>query len=492
MPRPPPLAAARRLLRAVLLWLPVLLGLLHASGLRPLPVLHRLDASLYDLRLRVMRPDALDPRIVIVDIDEKSLEEQGRWPWGRDRVARLVDELFDRQRIAVLGFDVVFAEPDTSSGLARLRQLAARELADQPAFLRRLRALEPELDYDARLARALEGRPVVLGYYFNQDTRSRASGQLPVPVLGADSLQGRQQRLTVWNGYGANLPELAQAAPRAGFFNPLVDADGLVRAVPLLAEYRGQIYESLSLAVLREAQGQAKVEPVYVGGTGGGTGGTGGSGTGVAAGVGGGKGTPVLQALRVSPAAGPPQDLPVSAGAAALVPYRGLPGAQGGSFRYVPATDLIEGRIAQGHLAGRIVLVGSSAPGLLDLRATPVSETFPGVEIHAHLLSALLDARLPVRPDYAAGYEVALLLLAGGGLALLLPRLETGSGLASAAALLLLLLALDLALYHWAGLVLPLASLLAAVAGVALLRLAQIAQPAQQAPASERPQQSPT
>ena len=458
--------------RALLLMLPVLLALAHLGGWLPLPMIDRLDAFVYDLRLRLARDDALDPRIVIVDIDEKSLAEQGRWPWGRDRLARLVDELFERQQAALVGFDVVFAEPDTSSGLARLRQLAANELADQSAFLRRLQALEPELDYDARFARAIAHRTVVLGYYFNQDPQGRNSGQLPAPVMGADSLQGHSQRFTAWRGFGANLPALAQAAPQAGFFNPLIDPDGLVRGVPLLAEYEGQVYESLALAMFRQLQGLPVVEPVLAAPWRAG-------------------GVPVLRALRLRPAGvatalGAPLELPVSEGAVALVPYRGRPGAQGGSFRYVSASDLIEGRIAREQLRGRIVLVGSSAPGLQDLRPTPVSEAFPGVEIHAHLLSGLLDGRLPVRPDVAVGYEAALALLTGGGLALALPAPDAAAAATPRAgrcarrlrnrlwpitAALLLLVLLNLALYRWAGLAMPLAASVIAVMGVAVLGL---------------------
>ena len=81
--------------------------------------------------------------------------------------------------------------------------------------------------------------------------------------MGADSLQGHRQRFTDWRGYGATLPALAQAAPQAGFFNPLIDPDGLVRGVPLLAEFEGQVYESLVLAMFRELQGRPSVAPVF-------------------------------------------------------------------------------------------------------------------------------------------------------------------------------------------------------------------------------------
>lgn len=91
--------------------LPLLLGVLHVFGLFPLGGLQRLDDLLYDARLRWTMPATLDDRVVIVDIDEKSLSELGRWPWSRDRVADLVDTLFERHGVALLGFDTVFAEP---------------------------------------------------------------------------------------------------------------------------------------------------------------------------------------------------------------------------------------------------------------------------------------------------------------------------------------------------------------------------------------------
>src|SRR4029453_9743271 len=92
--------------------IPLVFGLLHATNLLPIGVVQRLDDIIYDARLRATMPRTLDDRIVIVDLDEKSLAEVGRWPWPRNRVAAMVDELFDRQKIELLGFDVVFAEAD--------------------------------------------------------------------------------------------------------------------------------------------------------------------------------------------------------------------------------------------------------------------------------------------------------------------------------------------------------------------------------------------
>lgn len=118
--------------RVAVTLIPLLLALFHAMGLQRLDVLDRLDAIIYDARLRATAPHTLDERIVIVDIDEKSLAEVGRWPWGRNWLASLVKELTNRQQAAVVGFDVVFAETDESSGLKQLRQLAQGDLRDEP------------------------------------------------------------------------------------------------------------------------------------------------------------------------------------------------------------------------------------------------------------------------------------------------------------------------------------------------------------------------
>jgi adenylate cyclase len=161
----------------------MLLALLHASGAWRMPVLDRLDQIIYDIRLRATMPRTLDERVVIVDMDERSLEEVGHWPWGRDKLAQLTQELLERQQAAVLGFDVVFSEPDGSSGLRHLQHLAQGALRDVPGYGQALQKLAPELDFDQRFAEVLRGQSVVLGYYFTSDRDGGARGQLP-PACG--------------------------------------------------------------------------------------------------------------------------------------------------------------------------------------------------------------------------------------------------------------------------------------------------------------------
>lgn len=419
--------------------LPLLLAVLHALGVFNLGVLQRLDDIVYDARLRATLPGTHDERVVIVDIDERSLAELGRWPWPRDRVAQLVDQLFEQQRIALLGFDMVFAEPDDSSGLGQLERLARGELADQPGFAERVQALRPRLDHDARLARSLQNRPVVLGYYFTSDRGGHTNGALPAPVLHGDTLPGGRLPATRWTGYGANIAPLAAAAPQAGFFNAMADHDGVVRALPLLAEHGGQYYESLALALFRQLTGAPRVAPGYA---------TQGWGL---------RGAPALESVRLVQGRGE-LSIAVDERLAVLVPYRGPGGPKGGSFRYVSAADVLAGHLPPGQLQGKIVLVGTTAPGLHDLRVTPVGEAYPGVETHANLLTGLLDGQALVRPDYALGYELVMLLGSGLVLALGLPLLSAGRAVLLSLGVGAALVGVNFWLYLGHGLVLPLAS----------------------------------
>lgn len=425
--------------RIAITLIPLVFALLHATGALPIGVLQRLDDIIYDARLRATMPRTMDERIVIIDIDEKSLAEVGRWPWGRNRMAELTDELFDRQKVALVGFDVVFAEPDDSSGLKRLRQLAQGELKDQAGFADRLNQLQGALDYDAAFARSLAKRPVVLGYYFTSERQGRTSGVLPAPAMAKENLQGRPIRFTSWNGFGSNIPQIAQAAPMAGYFNSITDGDGVVRSIPLIAEYKGEYYESLSLAMFRMLIGLPTVQPGFpkerfIGRT--------------------------YQGLEsiVLRMGDKSLAIPVDEKVAALVPFRGPGNANGGSFRYISASDVIAKKLAPEALKDKVVLLGTTAPGLLDLRVTPVGETYPGVETHANVISGLLDGNILVKPDYTIGYEVVLLVLAGLTLAFALPLLSAVRAVLLSVVVVSLLVALNFWLYLGHGLVLPLAS----------------------------------
>ena len=241
----------------------VLLG--HSARIYQIPFVNHMDSLIYDVKVRLTMPQSLDERVVILDIDEKSLAEQGRWPWGRDKLATLMNKLFDQYGLKLVGFDVVFAEPDESSGLKSLESMARKELKEVPGFQATLRELRPQLDHDARFVAAIKNRPVILGYYFSSKDGGVSSGAAPEPVFPAGTFSGRRISFTQWVSYGGNLPEFQKAAAGAGHFNPLVDIDGTSRRVPLLVEHKGQYYESLSLAMVRNLLGNPPIIPAYPG-----------------------------------------------------------------------------------------------------------------------------------------------------------------------------------------------------------------------------------
>ncbi|MEY2801905.1 MAG: hypothetical protein RL513_1490 [Pseudomonadota bacterium] len=442
-----------RLTRIFLALLPLVWALVHAIAGPGWQGIERLDAMLQDIRTRLTLPRTLDPRIVIVDIDERSLSEVGRWPWPRDRLAILLDELFDRQDVALVGFGRVFDAPDESAGLSRLRQLADQELRDVPAFRQRLTDLESRLDHDARFAQALRERPVVLGYHVSRDAAGHATGELPAPVLPADGLGGHDGRITAWTGYIANIARLAQAAPAAGFLEAHTDPDGLVRAVPLLASIQGRYHETLALAMYRALLGAVAIEPAF-------------------APTGWGARFHGVERLVLSQGGSALGLVPVSGGVVARLPFRGPGGAAGGSFRYIPAADLIAGRVPPRSLEGKLVLVGATATALDASHATPVGPHYPSIELHATLLSGLLDGRLPVRPDHASGYGLLVLIGAGLLLALALPALAAAQAVLLFTAVIAAIVALNVWLSVMAGLLLPLAPALLMATGSFTLSMA--------------------
>ena len=432
--------------------------LVHAAELFNIRIISQLDAIIYDARMRVTMPGTLDSRIVILDIDEKSLGKLGRWPWSRDKLANLIDKLFSEYGVAIVGFDVVFAEPDVSSGIRSLEKLASEgTLKDNEQFKAEVEKLKPTLDYDARFANALRGKPVVLGYYLSGEENAEKSGTMPPPVMPGGTFKGRTIEWFQWKGHGANLAELQKAAMASGLFNPIVDLDGVVRRVPMLSEYEGQYYESLSLAMFRALVGSPKLEPGY----------------------------PPERFLsknyqglewlemKVKLDNGVRAfKIPIDKTVSALVPYRGRGGPTGNSFRYISLADIHEGKVPKADLKGKIALWGTTAPGLLDLRSTPVGEAYPGVEIHANLLSGMLSQSFKERPPYTIGAEVVMLTLGGVVLAFLLPFLSPMRATMVTLVGIVLIIGFNYLVYAHMDLVLPLAGSLLMTTTLFILNMA--------------------
>lgn len=401
--------------------------LAHVSGAIPLAALEGLERQAYDIRVRASAPNTLDDRIVIADIDESSLAELGRWPWGRDVLARLVDTLTGHYQVEVVGFDVIFAEPDSDSGLRVLNELAQGPLRHDRAFQQAFRTRQPALDHDGQFARSLKDKPVVLGMVFSQNPgtprNAAPSPFVTLPPDAAEALPG----LIRPESFTANLDQLSQSAPITGFFdNPSIDSDGIFRRVPLLQLYQDKLYPSLALASAHMALGNPPVQLV----------------TGKSAGY-----------EEIEGVALGDRVIPTDREGNILVPWIG--GA--GSFPYMPIADILAKRIPVEDLKGRIVLVGTSAPGLLDLRSTPIAKAYPGVEVHANIISGILDDRVWHEPAWAVGVEVLLLLVTALLTLLLTPRLSPLLQVALTIALALALIGINTMAWN-RGLVLPLSS----------------------------------
>jgi adenylate cyclase len=401
--------------------------------------LQQLEHFAYDSRIRLFAKNTPDPRVVIIDLDERSLLAEGRWPWPRNKVANMVQALFDKYQISVLGFDVVFAEPDVSSGLPVLEQLAKDDFANISDYQQALQRLRPKLNYDGLLAEQFSKYPVVLG--FATGDKSVRIGALPRPAL-----QGKDMRLDLLGrheaaGFSGNLPALQEAAPAGGHFYPVLDIDGVVRRVPMFILIDDGLYEALSLALARLALDnpplRAKVSET------------------------GSKRT--IDFLEVGD-----RRIPLDSTMAALVPYRGTRQ----SFPYVSATDVLNGRVNPALLKGRIAIVGTSAQGLLDLRSTPVAADYPGVEIHANLVAGILDGSIKSEPFEALGANTITVLLAGLLLAILIPLLTPTWATGAALAALATVLAFNIFMWARVGVVLALAGPLALILTLYFMNMA--------------------
>ncbi len=365
----------------------------HTAGQFQIPTMQRIENILYDLRLRMTMPNTIDDRIVILDIDEKSLAQEGHWPWRRDKLAYLMDMVFDYYGAKVLGFDVVFSEADTSGGMDALDKLAKTDLQQNSQFLSAIEKVRPELSFDDKFAQSLKNRPVVMGYFLSHhEEANNELGLLPQPLASAKGHEF-SSLLFQARSYVGNLAQLQSATGLGGYLNNSnVDEDGVYRRLPMVTQYKDQLFSTLSLSILRQVMGMPDVEFITSDDY----------------------GDSRLEAISLAGF-----KVPVDEGGNLLVPFRG----RQGSFPYISATDVLNGVTDISQLKDKIVIVGTSAAGLLDLRSTPVQNIYAGVEVHANILSGLLDQTVRSRPTYIIAVEAIELVVLAILAMLIFPRL---------------------------------------------------------------------
>jgi CHASE2 domain-containing sensor protein len=329
------------------------------------PFLHNLENSTYDGLVRNTPARPLGGRIVIVDVDERSLSEFGQWPWRRDVIGDLVTGLRELGA-ATVALDIIFAESDRYEGSGA--------------------------STDQVLAQTLGEGSVVLGYALTFDRDSSQSSPcvqhplgLAIVRRGDDLLEDPFFEAT---GVICSLPVLAQAAGASGFLNAAPDPDGRLRRAPLLASYRDRVYPGLALAAVLAA---SKTQDIS------------------------------LRVLNVNAASlmldG--RSVPLDGKSNALLRYRG--GKR--TFPYVSAADVLSGRTSAAVFRNKIVFVGTTALGTREVVATPVDTLFAGVEVQATVADNLLQHDFIHRPEYANLVETQIVVGLGIIAALLAGRL---------------------------------------------------------------------
>jgi len=342
---------------------------------------------LEEIRLRTfdfyqsLRPRQTVARpVTIVDIDERSLKEIGQWPWPRTIVADLVTQLSQLGAVAI-AFDVIFAEPDRMS--PSIAAASFRNLDDDTR--NKLRSLPSN---DEVLAEAIQRSRVVVGQVGSATPVPRSETEAALPTGFAVKGPDPSPFLVTFAGLLRNVPAIEQAAAGRGVFSILPERDGIVRRVPIIMQAQGAMVPSLSMELLRVVadSGAILVRADEAG----------------------------VQSVAV-----PGLELPTDQNGRLWVHFnRHDPG------RYISANDVLQGRVSHDNVEGKLVLIGTSAAGLLDVKTTPVAAAMPGVEVHAQILESALANSLLTYPSYAIGAELVVAVLVGLAIIIVAPMLR--------------------------------------------------------------------
>jgi adenylate cyclase len=359
----------------------------------PLP-LENVRLKSFDIYQHIKPRDAKLRPVVIVDLDEASLRAYGQWPWPRTLVADLVTKLKDLGS-AGIAFDVIFAEPDRMS--PALAVSSFRNIDEETAA--KLRALPSNDDV---MAQAIKGARVVLGQSGIPTPSAPAQGPQPqtgFAMLGPDP----SPFLVTFTGLLRNVPTLEQAAAGRGVLTIRSERDGIVRRVPLVMKAGGILVPAMTLELLRVVtnSGAIRIKTDPAG----------------------------IQSVAV-----PGLEIPTDRNGMLWVNF-----AEHDPARYVPAKDVLDGTVPADRFQGRLVLIGTSSVGLLDIKTTPLDAAIPGVEIQAQVLENALTQSVLAYPNYAVAVELLAALLFGliilifapmvGALPLLILGVAVGSAL---------------------------------------------------------------
>ena len=326
--------------------------------------LANVEYAVYDRLVRWTPTRQPSGKIVIVDVDEKSLTSIGQWPWRRDVISRLIDSLRDRGA-ATVALDIMFPESERYEGTGR--------------------------SPDAVLSETLRKGRAILGYGLLFDPTGEApkpcvQHALSLPIIRGAGVQTEDPFFQATSAV-CNIPTLTSAAQASGFLNAAPDPDGILRRAPLLMQYRGRVYPALSLAAVRSVSNAHNL---------------------------------VLRIANVNTAAlgleG--QEVPLDGKSNLLLRYRGAKR----SFPYVSAADVLNGQVDPDEFKDRIVFVGTTALGTREVVATPLDTLFVGVEVQATVADNLIQRDFMYRPEHGVTLETQVVIGLGTITALVVAR----------------------------------------------------------------------
>lgn len=365
-----------------------------------------MELKALDLRFKSRGARDAGDRVVIVAIDEKSINELGRWPWPRTRIAELIKSL-SNDGARVIGFDIVFSEPDQSSGLQTVLELKNKTLSLglDGAVLSYLNRMERIYDTDSELKEAIESsKRTVLGYFFHFEEGLKTAEKVEpekgrysfVKAVGGVVPNSVKEAASV----EMNIAPLTNTSKTLGYFNMFPDRDGTVRWCPLTIKYGGDYYSPLSVQLAREYLGNPPLSMVTAD-----------------------YGVARIQLGDIV--------IPSDEQGRLLVNYYGPQN----SFSHFSFVDVIKGRVKPGTFKDKIVIVGATEIGIYDMRVTPFDRTSPGVEIHATVTENILASDFISRPNWLSIFDLLAIISIGLLLPIALGRFKAVTSLIFTAAI---------------------------------------------------------
>ena len=395
-----------------------LVGIFFLSGV---PIFDLIELKTYDLRFLSRGHLKPSPAVVMAVIDEKSLDREGRWPWPRCKIAHLVDAL-SQDGAKVIGFDIGFLEPDENSHLTFINELDQRietlRITDNK-LTEFINESKKRADNDQILANAIRrsSATVILGYFF-KTSKTDLNQQIDQKEIARkiDQISSSKYPLIIYEDNDmnpspflnavapeGNLKIFTDVTPNSGYFNMIPDRDGTVRWMPLIISCGKCLFPPLPLLCvwhyLDRPQLMVKVA-IY--------------------------GVEGIQMGR--------RFIPTDEMGEILINYLGPPG----TFPHYSICDILHGKLPKGTFKDKIVVVGSTALGIYDVRNTPFSPVYPGMEVHATVIDNILKQNFLNRPQWARVYDLLAIMALGLLMGIALPHLSALRGLLFATGLFIL------------------------------------------------------